>query len=169
MRFDTQARKNADMVNACSRPPRNTQIEHGDLRGAFGRARRSSLLLFLVAFAMTGCASVATIEPNGSMVRHFIGYVKVAIPQAAARGAMYTSDVSVWGLRVGSGAETGIGVGYSRDRQVVVPLDCRVAVLVANQAQLDDAVMRLNHHINNGRLCAVVDPSRETTPSGEKP
>ena len=169
MRFDTQARKNVDLVNACSRPPRNAQIAYGDLRGTFGQTRERSLLLFLAAFAMTGCASVATIEPNGSMVRHFIGYVKVAIPQAAARGAMYTSDVSVWGLRVVSGAETGIGVGYSRDRQVVVPLDCRVAVLVANQAQLDDAVMRLNHHINNGRLCAVVDPSRETTPSGEKP
>ena len=167
MRFDAQARKNADMVNVCSRPNRNTQIEDGDPRGAFGRARRSSLLLFLAAFAMTGCASVATIEPNGSMVRHFIGYVKVAIPQAAARGAMYTSDVSVWGLRVSSGAQAGIGVGYSRDRQMVVPLDCRVAVLVANQAQLDDAITRLNHHINDGRLCAVVDPSNQTTPPGE--
>lgn len=157
------------MVNVCSRSQRSIQTAHCALREKCDQVQLRVLLLFLAAFATTGCASVTTVEPNGSIVRHFIGYVKVATPQAAARGEIHTTDVSVWGLRVGSGAEAGIGIGYSRDRQLVVPLDCRVAVLVANQAQLDEAVIRLNHHINNGGLCAVVDPSRETNPPGEKP
>ena len=169
MRYDTKVLTNTDMLNVCPPAPRFIQIAHCALRQKRDQTRRRFLLLFLAVFAMTGCAGVTTVEPNGSMARHFIGYVKVAMPQAAARGATYTSDVSVWGLRVGSGAEAGIGIGYSRDRQIVVPLDCRVAVMVANQAQLDDAVVRLNHHINNGGLCAVVDPSRETNPPGEKP
>lgn len=118
-----------------------------------------------VALALSGCASVGTIEPDGSLVRHYVGYVKVAVPQAAARGAIFTSDVSVLGLRVGNG----IGVGYSRDRQIVIPLGCRLAVLVANQAQLDDAVARLNTLFGNRDICAVVNPSFETNPTGENP
>ena len=76
--------------------------------GAFSR-------FWAAALALSGCASVGPIQPDGSLVRHYVGYVKVAVPQAAARSAVYTSDISVLGLRVGNG----IGVGYSRDRQEV--------------------------------------------------
>ena len=86
----------------------------------------------------------------------------VVVPLAAARGAVYSSDVSVVGLRVSNG----VGVGYSRDRQVVVPLDCRLAIMVANQAQLDDALARLPALLGNSGICAVINPFIE---SGEKP
>lgn len=107
------------------------------------------------AAALAGCGTTARIEPDGSLVRHYLGYVKVVVPQAASRNAVYTSDVSVIGLRVGNG----VGVGYSRDRQVVVPLDCRLAVMVANQAQLDEALARLPALLDRSGVCAVINPS----------
>jgi hypothetical protein len=119
-------------------------------------------VFFAFSLALGGCASVPVVEPNGSLVRHYLGYVKVAVPQAAAQNAVYTSDVTVLGLRVGGG----VGLGYSRDRQVVVPLDCRLAIFVATQAQLDDAITRLSDLVGKKGVCAVVDHSLET---GEKP
>ena len=115
-----------------------------------------------VCIFLCACATNPTVEPDGTLVRHYLGYVKVAVPQAAAQNAVYTSDVTVVGLRVGGGG----GLGYSRDRQVVVPLDCRLAILVATQAQLDDAIARLPDLIGKKGVCAVVDRSIET---GEKP
>ena len=109
-----------------------------------------------------GCASAPVVEPDGALVRHYLGYVKVSVPQAAAQGALYTSDVTVLGLRVGGG----VGLGYVRDRQVVVPLDCRLAILVATQAQLDDALARLPTLVGKAGICAAIDRSLET---GEKP
>jgi hypothetical protein len=163
MRLDPQLITNADMTRVCS--TLGTRLAFFTQRDEVGTWYGGIVRLCLAAFALTGCASVGTIEPDGSLVRHYVGYVKVAVPQAAARGAVYTSDVSVLGLRVGGG----IGVGYSRDRQMVIPLDCRLAVLVANQAQLDDAVTRLNTVFGNRDICAVVSPSLETNPTGEKP
>jgi hypothetical protein len=163
MRLTTEVITNADMTrispNPCKRPALFVLLEGADRR--FG----NFFLFCYAAIALSGCASVGTVEPDGSLVRHYVGYVKVAVPQAAAHEAVYISDVSVLGLRVGGG----IGVGYSRDRQMVIPLDCRLAVLVANRAQLDDAVARLNTLFGNRDICAVVNPSLETNPTGEKP
>jgi hypothetical protein len=172
MRFDAKVRTNGDMASVCSLS--SFQFARLSQFSQAGNPSARHLLLWLIALAsISGCASVATTEPNGSLVRHYLGYVKVAIPQAAGRGAVYISDVSAVGLRIASGHDggiwSGIGVGYSRDRQVVVPLDCRVALLVANQAQLDDAVARLTPYISNGSLCAAVSPSLDTTPPGDKP
>ncbi len=163
MRFTTEVITNVDMARVSSTAC--TDLAIFALREDAERHYGSFLPLCLVALALSGCASVGTIEPDGSLVRHYVGYVKVVVPQAAARGAVYTSDVSVLGLRVGNG----IGVGYSRDRQIVIPLDCRLAVLVANQAQLDDAVARLNTLFSTRDICVVVNPSLETNPTGEKP
>ncbi|MNR26673.1 hypothetical protein D3C85_1439030 [compost metagenome] len=73
--------------------------------------------------------------------------------QAAADQPVYTSSTSVLGLYAGNG----VGIGYVRDRRVVVPLDCRLVVLVANQQQLDHAMQRLNAMGKTGGLCAAVD------------
>lgn len=109
------------------------------------------------AALLAGCASAPVVEPDGTLVRHYVGLVKVVVPQAHARSPVYSSDVSVIGLRVGGG----IGVGYVRDRQVVVPLDCRVVLMVATQAQLDDAVARMPQALDGVKACAVVDRSLE--------
>jgi hypothetical protein len=111
-------------------------------------------IVLLVVASLGGCASAPVIEPDGTLVRHYLGYVKVAIPRAAAQRSVYVSDVSVLGLRVAEG----IGVGYARDRQIVVPMDCRLVLLVATQAQLDAAVERMPMALASANACAVVTP-----------
>lgn len=111
--------------------------------------------MVVAASCLGACASAPVIEPDGTLVRHYLGYVKVAIPQAVAQRPVYVSDVTVVGLRMANG----IGVGYSRDRQIVVPLDCRLVLLVATQAQLDAAVDRMPAALASANACAVVTPS----------
>lgn len=110
--------------------------------------------------ALTACAGAPYLEPDGALVRHYVGYVRVAIPQAAARSPVYTSDVIVYGLRAGGGLhkEEGFSIGYARERQVVVPLDCRVVVVVRNQAQLEHAHRALSALVDTGSACVAVSP-----------
>jgi hypothetical protein len=167
MRFNPEVITNADMARVFS--TFCIHLAPLALREKTNSRWGGSFLFCLTAMALGGCASVGTVEPNGSLVRHYLGYVKVAIPQAAARGVTYTSDISVLGLRIAGGIGAGIAVGYSRDRQLMMPLDCRFAVLVANQSQLDDAVARLNTLSGHPDICAVVNPSLEPNPTGETP
>lgn len=121
------------------------------------QAPRAALCV-ATALACAGCASAPAIQPDGTLVRHYLGYVKVVVPQAMdGRGnqPVHTSETTVLGLRVGDG----MGLGYVRDRQVHVPLDCRLVVLVANQAQLDQAVARLSVLDGLPGACAAVDLS----------
>jgi|GEM_PF-784186 len=129
----------------CNRP--------ADLHCAPGRFPSFSLLLLLAVVFLTACSTTAEITPDGTLVRHYFGYVRVVVPQAAADQPVYTSSTSVLGLYAGNG----VGIGYVRDRRVVVPLDCRLVVLVANQQQLDHAMQRLNAMGKTGGLCAAVD------------
>jgi hypothetical protein len=127
--------------------------------------RHPSLLLLLATLsatpALTGCAGAPYLEPDGTLVRHYLGYVRVAIPQAAGRSPVYTSDVTVYGLRAGGGLhkEEGFSLGYARERQVVVPLDCRVVVMVRTQAQLEHAHRALSALVDTGSACAAVSPT----------
>lgn len=121
--------------------------------GASGLSALLSSFPLVVALLLAGCASSPRVEPDGSLVRHYLGYVKVVVPQAESRYPLYTADTTVLGIRVGDG----IGVGYVRDRQVHVPLDCRVVLLVANQAQLDHALRQLPALKDQPHLCTAVD------------
>lgn len=118
----------------------------------------STHLLILVLATSGGCASKVSIHPNGTLVRHYFGYVRVEVPQADASQPVYVSDVSTLGIRVGNG----IGVGYLREKQIVVPLDCRLVILVSNQGQLDDAVKKLSFFEGLPGLCAVVSPTLQS-------
>lgn len=109
----------------------------------------------LLSATMGGCASSAIVQPDGTMVRRYFGYVRVEVPQAEASQPVYVSDVSAVGIRVGDG----FGVGFLRDKQVVVPLDCRLVVLVSTQKQLDDAVRRLSFFKDMPGFCAAVSPT----------
>lgn len=122
-----------------------------------GKARtpgRSLSLLLLLTFGfLPACTAMADITPDGALVRHYFGYVRVVVPQAAADQPVYTSSTSILGLYAGRG----VGIGYVRDRQVVVPLDCRLVMLVASQQQLDHAMQRLSALGKTEGLCAAVD------------
>lgn len=105
--------------------------------------------------AMGGCASSAMVQPDGTIVRRYLGYVRMEIPQADASQPVYVSDVSTLGIWVGDG----IGIGFLRDKQVVVPLDCRLVVLVSTKEQLDDAVRKLSFFKDMSGFCAAVSPT----------
>lgn len=110
---------------------------------------------------LSGCVSSGTVQPDGTLVRKYFGYVRVEVPQAEASSPVYTSKVTTIGIRV----DNGVGVGFIEDSQVVVPLDCRLVVLVANQAQLDQAINQMSLFKNMPGVCTAVSP---TIKSGEK-
>lgn len=56
------------------------------------RAMASAVLL-LTALLGVGCAGPATIEPDGTLVRHYVGYVKVVVPQAAGKVCLMLTSV----------------------------------------------------------------------------
>jgi len=112
----------------------------------------------LLLAAMGGCASSVTVQPDGTMVRRYLGYVRVEVPQAEASQPVYVSDVSTVGIRVGDG----FGIGFLRDKQVVIPLDCRLVVLVSTQEQLDDAVRKLSFFKDMPGFCAAVSPTLQS-------
>jgi hypothetical protein len=112
----------------------------------------SCLLVSAIAW-LTACSTTAEITPDGTLVRHYFGHVKVVVPRAVADQPVYTSSTSVLGFYAGDG----FGVGYVRDHRVVVPLDCRLVVLVANRQQLDEAMRRLDTIGKAAGLCAAVD------------
>lgn len=109
----------------------------------------------LLLSAAGGCASSFTVQPDGTMVRRYLGYVRVEVPQAEGAQPVYVSDVSTVGIRVGDG----FGIGFFRDKQVAVPLDCRLVVLVSTQEQLDDAVRKLSFFKDMPDFCAAVSPT----------
>jgi hypothetical protein len=108
----------------------------------------------LAAVALSACALGTTVHADGSATRHYLGYVAVTMPRPG--GKVYSSETSVVGLRI----DNGVGVGYVRDRMVVVPLDCRTVLLVANQRQYDGAVRHLHELGAQGSACAALDPSQ---------
>lgn len=116
--------------------------------------RRLANLAVCLPMGLCGCASTFIVQPDATLVRHYFGYVRVEIPQAAASRPVHISDVAALGVRI----DGGFSIGASRDRDLVIPMDCRIVVLVANQAQLDDAIKKLSFFQDDPAFCAAVQP-----------
>lgn len=107
------------------------------------------------ALLLSACSTTASIQPDGTLVRHYLGYVRVVVPQAQADHPVYVSNVSTLGLRFADG----VSVGYVRDKQTVVPIDCRFVLLVSTQKQLEDALQKLSLFQGMPNVCAAVSPT----------
>lgn len=59
-----------------------------------------------------------------------------------------------YGLRFSQG----VSIGYTEQNLVMVPLDCRVVLLVHNQAQFEMAYELYKSEIDKGGLCAAITP-----------
>ncbi|HUJ11443.1 MAG TPA: hypothetical protein VL171_15610 [Verrucomicrobiae bacterium] len=106
----------------------------------------------ILAFAF-GCTPITTMREDGSTVHHYVGYVRVITPPSSSTtGSVQVVEVSGTGVRF----HNGIGLGYFREREEVIPLDCRLVVHVANQQQLDEVIQTLSPITKEG-LCVVVD------------
>lgn len=111
---------------------------------------RNVLSLF---FIIVGISSCTTIRQDGSVVKHYFGYVKVITPPTVGNVENFrVMEVSTSGLRI----ENGLGVGYFYERNEYIPLDCRLVVRVVNEKQLHDVVKTLSLFEKEG-LCATVD------------
>lgn len=112
----------------------------------------------IVAAALSGCATVDSVQSNGQLVRHHFGYVRIAVPSPEVGRTVYASDVATLGMRVSDG----ISLGYTREKFVVLPLDCRLVMLVATANQLNDAMEELSQFKNAPGICAAVSPTLQT-------
>jgi hypothetical protein len=110
----------------------------------------STLPIAIFICLLTGCV---TIDPDGTLTRHYFGYVKVIVPLAYdPSGTTRAVETTTIGVRV----ENGVMVGYVHDKLISVPLDCRLVVMVRNNRQLDEAVDKLAK-ASRGDVCAVVN------------
>lgn len=112
------------------------------------------LVIMLSASVLLACSPITTVATDGTIAYHHFGYVKVIVPNtySSTEKTVSATDVSTLGIQL----RNGIGVGYFRDKQVVVPLDCRTVFLVTNQEQLDKAVKTLNDVNKMEGVCAAI-------------
>lgn len=59
-------------------------------------------------------------------------------------------------MSIGLRVESGLGIGYFRDKQVVTPLDCRTVFLVKSQEQLNRTMALLQNSLEEKDICAAV-------------
>ena len=83
------------------------------------------------------------------MTRYF-GYVKVVASPPASDGSVVSVGLTTYGVRI----EKGIGIGYFDEHRIYVPLDCRLAIVVANEIQLEKAVNMLSASLKEGACVA---------------
>jgi hypothetical protein len=101
---------------------------------------------------LSGCG-LATVRADGTVERHYFGYVKVVQPGTVSSGApVSASDVAAIGLRI----EHGVGIGYFHDKQVATPLDCRLVMLVNDRQQLETATRFLQTTLKGQGACAAI-------------
>lgn len=112
------------------------------------------LITLLTINLLSACSPLTTVAPDGTISYHHFGYVKVIVPNTynSSEKTVSATDVSTLGIQL----RNGIGVGYFRDKQVVVPLDCRTVFLVSNQEQLDKAISTFNATNKMEGVCAAI-------------
>jgi hypothetical protein len=113
------------------------------------RAFRSEQLR--IAGALLICLLSGCSVDRGNATHHF-GYVRIV--DASDDRVVASKSVQTLGVRIGDG----VGVGYFDEWRIAVPLDCRIVIVVRNQAQLDEALERLED-VPKGELCVAVKPS----------
>ncbi len=107
----------------------------------------------LMLLAGTGCGAVSY-RQDGSVVRHHFGYVRVITPRAeSADGKFEVMELSTFGVRFHEGA----GLGYFHERTEYIPMDSRLVIRVANEAQMNQ-VLKMLKPTEKDKLCITITP-----------
>ncbi|MBF0563788.1 MAG: hypothetical protein HQK89_00955 [Nitrospirae bacterium] len=118
----------------------------------------AALILYSIGavLILTGCTPLTTIRYDGSVVKHYFGYVKVIEPPTFGHNEEFkVSEIETFGLRI----YNGMGVGYFHERNEFIPLDCRLVIRVTDKRQLDRVFETLsNTKIMEEGICATVSP-----------
>jgi hypothetical protein len=110
------------------------------------------LLPGLLALALGGCVSFRTTRADGTVVVHHFGYVREERPPAT--GGVQVAAFASLGIHL----DTAFTLGLWESRFESVPLDGRLVLRVANQAQLDAALRALSPETSTSP-CILVDSS----------
>lgn len=116
------------------------------------------VILFIIGsvLILTGCSPLVTVRNDGSIVKHYIGYVKVIEPPTIGHNEQFNvSEIETFGFRV----YKGLGVGYFHEINEFIPLDCRLVIRVTDKQQLERVFETLSDKKIMGEgLCATVSP-----------
>lgn len=89
--------------------------------------------------AVSASACVVT-APEAGVSGHYLGYVHLRAAQADDRQAFTATQVDVMGAWIETDGPTGgisnLGAGARRTDRVAVPLDCRLAIVVRDAAEM---------------------------------
>lgn len=120
-------------------------------------------MVFPFSFFIAGCTSL---NNNGELVRHHVGYIQIVTPaKVAGDKPLQMLEVETLGMwfdidqrktpeRTGSGG----GIGYRFDRRELVPLSCRVVFRVKDKEQIKFLVELLKKSGEGDKgICAIRD------------
>ena len=99
-----------------------------------------------IACLIAGCAF------HDGSTTHIIGYARVVETENSTDGIVL-KGVQMVGARIGDG----IGAVYFNEKRIIVPLDCRLVVIVRNSTQLEEVSRRLED-LQRKELCVTIEP-----------
>lgn len=111
---------------------------------------RATLVL---AGGLAGC----TLAPGEHVHGHYFGYVRIVAPAGAPEGGVrkQVESVGAWiEVDPASSQLDSAGVGFRKSERLIIPLDCRLAVIVRNEAQLA-AARDLFQALEGREACAI--------------
>ena len=120
-------------------------------RICFSQIYSVSFFLLRVAGLFGVCLIMGCAFRDGTTT-HIIGYARIVETESPADGVVL-KGVQMVGARVGDG----IGVGYFNEKRIIVPLDCRLVVIVRNRTQLEEVSRRLAG-LQRRELCVAIEP-----------
>lgn len=106
---------------------------------------------------LMGGLGACTIGPGEQVRGHYFGYVRVVEPAAGPERAERTQveTVGAWlELAPMSPQIDSLGLGLRRAKRTVLPMDCRLAIIVENEAQLS-AARELVRSLEGRDACAI--------------
>lgn len=116
------------------------------------------LLAFFCTTFLCSCFSFKTKDKKGHVISHHFGYTRFEAPPSVSKntdGDFKVNDIRTWGIRI----SRGVGIGYSRERNEYIPLDCRLLIRVANEDQMEK-VQHLLTNLEKEGICVTVEENK---------
>jgi hypothetical protein len=107
--------------------------------------------LLVASLIQTGCTTIVATSDKDAVTHHYLGYARMILPRQTSKSVFSTSMTAI-----GVYSSNGVGVGYVRDENLVVPLDCRVVVFV-DKDNWDATLSRFEDMIRKGEKACMVE------------
>jgi len=127
------------------------------------------IIFISLSYCLVGCT---TLNKNGELVRHHIGYIRLVTPAKVAENKpLQVLEVKTFGMwmdidkRITSEhAGSGGGIGYRFDRRELVPLSCKVVFRVKNKEQIKFLLELLKNSTKGEKgICIIRDSQKQSS------